>query len=750
MSKVLKIKIKPFNEFRYNEGTNWGLYAFDVVEAVDDEGHELELRKGKYGNYSLNGTMQRLKLNVTYTAEVKEVEHSSYGWGYEADKIYQELPLGTKAQKMFFGAILTENQVKNIYEVYTEDDDVIQLMRDNEFDYTKIKGFGEVTYPAIREKVLDYYELQDAIVKLDEYDIEPKLIMKLVKHFGSSGMFLQKLEDNPYCLTEVSGIGFIKADAIAKSVGYDLDSPHRIDACIEYVIEQNENNGDTYIKHNKLLSECATLLKIKKPLIKERIKSLDKLVEVDGKIALEKTFSAESSVAKWLLERHANSVEIDFDVDEFVTRMEKKYDISLTDQQKSFFQNIKESSVNFLVGFAGCGKSMLQKLLIDLLEEKKLSFSLLAPTGKASKVLSGYTKRPAYTIHKKVGIGQNNEDFQDVQLWDDFIIIDESSMCGITLVNILLNKLRNPNVRVLFIGDSFQLPSVDKGNFLYDCQNSGVFAVTMLDIVFRQSEGGVLDIVTKIRKGEKFIENDFIGVRKFGKDCILVSSPQEKMEKGYLHYYNELIEKYGIDNVLVLSPTKKSTLGTYAINNELQEIANPLYYQKQIALFKDKNEYCLREKDNVINTQNSYKMKTIFESEIDVMNGDTGKVVSINEESRTLVVDFDGNKVVYGSNDLIKLLHSFCITMHKSQGSSSDAVIAISDKSHKFQINANLLYTAWTRTRGFLVILCQADVINYAIKKVANLSRNTFLEEILKGDITYDGEKANFEVEESA
>ena len=71
--------------------------------------------------------------------------------------------------------------------------------------------------------------------------------------------------------------------------------------------------------------------------------------------------------------------------------------------------------------------------------------------------------------------------------------------------------------------------------------------------------------------------------------------------------------------------------------------------------------------------------------------------------------------------------HSWSITKHKSQGSGVDAVIVIAGKSHKFQLSANLLYAAVTRAKKMLVILTQAETLNYAMRKIANLQRNTFL-----------------------
>jgi ATP-dependent exoDNAse (exonuclease V) alpha subunit len=238
--------------------------------------------------------------------------------------------------------------------------------------------------------------------------------------------------------------------------------------------------------------------------------------------------------------------------------------------------------------------------------------------------------------------------------------------------------------------------------------------------------------------GQKFVEDDFIGVKKFGNNCLLVACPQEKMEKGYNHYYERMIKTYGVDGVLVLTPTKRGKLGTHAVNRTLQEIVNPLVeFQDEIRQIKDGEEMLFRLKDNVINTVNSYKMKDVDDEEVDIMNGETGIITHLDLENRSIVVRYDDLLVVTPSADLEKILHSYCVTMHKIQGSSCRSIISITDRAHTHQLNANLIYTAWTRPEEFLVILCQPAVINNAMRKVENLRRNTFLCEILKDEIEY-------------
>lgn len=730
---ILDIDVRVEQVIRYKEDSNWGMFA--CVPANFEDYDKVTLNK--YGNMSVVGVAHLLDVNSIYKLKAEVTQSKDWGTQYKIIRIRQEMPVTPEQQKEYVGSFVTPLQLQAIYNVY-EGQDVIQLFKDDTFDHSLVYGFGEFTYDRVRRKLLNNLELIELINEFPMLDM--RVLTKLLREFSSATLLAEKLKENPYILTTIRGFGFKTADEIALELGIPKDSPFRIHAAIRYKIGEIEANGDTYIKESKLISGSYELLKLKKTLIKAELPQVEGIVKIGDRYALKNTFQMEVEVAEMLKGMKEKPTIVDFDPNEFIAKQEYKHKIKLTDQQRSFFENFKTSSVSFLVGYAGCGKSMLQKLLIELLEEKFMTYRLLAPTGKAGKVLSKYTNREASTIHRAVGMGKNEEEFAEINIYEDVVIVDESSMCGISLARTLLTKLKNPRVRILFIGDSFQIPSVDKGNFLFDCQESGVFPVTKLDIVFRQKEGGILDLVTKVRLGEKFIEDDFIGVQRFGKNCLLVATPQNKMEKGYRHYYERMIKTYGMDGVLVLSPTKKGKLGTFAVNRTLQEIVNPLSEEDQdvqIAQIKDNEEMFFRLGDNVINTVNSYKMKDVDDQDVEVMNGETGRITLIDVINRNLHIDYEGVVVVTLSGDLEKILHAYCITMHKSQGSSCRSIISISDRAHTHQLNANLLYTAWTRPEEFLVILCQPDVINQAMKKIENLRRNTFLCEILKEEIEY-------------
>lgn len=323
---------------------------------------------------------------------------------------------------------------------------------------------------------------------------------------------------------------------------------------------------------------------------------------------------------------------------------------------------------------------------------------------------------------------------RSVTICEDVIIVDEASMCDIFILADLFFSIDNDNARILFIGDDFQLPSVGVGNFLYDSINSGLIKVSQLKKVFRQKNGGILDVATKMRNGQAFLESDQQGRVQFGSDCVFWLADQEFLLNGILSKYMDILKKYDISDVTVLSPTNKGKLGTVAINKEIQKLVNPkspLKFEKTFG--KDPaTQVTFREGDLVMNTVNTYDIETVDPNlKADVFNGDTGKIVG-SEDGKVMLIEFDGIVVKMKMADVaMNLIHGWSTSIHKAQGSQYKVVLIVLDGSMKFQLNANLMYTAVSRASEILLILGQANVINFAIKKFANMERRSLLQEYI-------------------
>ncbi|MBD1379180.1 AAA family ATPase [Metabacillus arenae] len=728
MSEVIKVRLRPVKELWYDDISSKAGYS-----CITDEVDKVEVHKD-FKNFVIKGTLPKLTLRMEYNANlVGEYDKKRKSMTYIVQSIFEDIPKDIDKQRVYLNQIVAPRYVDAIYKEYPNQD-VITLIMNDQLDISKVKGVGNKIISRIKNKVEQNVEYREAMEFLGQFDIKPKFIINLVKHYKSSKLVVQKVKECPYNLLTVRGIGFKKADDVAMKMKYPRDSKERIVAAIEYIVEENEKDGHTYIKQDKLIEEAYQLLGISHSLISEQIFETENIGVFGDAVAIKRTYFAEKYVAGILKDMVNHSAELNFNVEKFIEKQEKENSIKLTDQQKQFFYNIKKYNVNLLVGFAGCGKSALQKLVISLLEELKMTYLLLAPTGKASRVLSEYTKRKAMTVHKAVLMGQidNSEDEDDKNYFkDDFIIVDEASMVDVKLASQLLNRVDPERTRLLFIGDSFQIPSVQCGLFLHDCIESKAIPTTMLDIVFRQKEGGILDVMTKIRLKEKFISNNEWGIKEYGDNCIVAAVPQEKMEGGYKYFYNEMLKQYKPEDIMVLSPQKKGNLGTFAINQSLQDIVNPSEGNKEEVSHGKDPEFIYRENDYVMNILNSYGIMNEREQEIDIVNGETGYIRKIDKENREVLLDLDYDKVPLEFKQLKQLLHAWCITLHKSQGSGSKCVIMVVDKAHKFQLNANLIYTGGTRSKDMLIIISQAETLNYAMKKNANLQRNTFLLDML-------------------
>lgn len=755
MEKV-EIKVIPTRQLFFDSESSFGIYACDVNPEYTDK-----VAINNYGGISFKGIAPNLDLGTEYSVTITPDMKSTYKGSYILESIKQEKPTSVEEQKNFFKMILTETQVENIFAVY-EGQDVIGMIQEDKFDYSIVKGLGDKTFEKMKEKVLMNLEMSELLVFLGKHGIKYNMVNKLIKEFKNPQIVMEKIEENPYVLTKVKGVGFKTCDSIAKAMGYDMESNARLDACFAFIIGGENSNGHSWITRKQLLNKSVELLNISKKVIVKRLAEPSKyIVRVDDRYTTSKVYRAEQFVAMKMNQFKTQSkklFETDF-LDEFLDNYCSNHQVELEENQRQFFHDWNENNLLLLIGGGGMGKSWLQRILLELIDFKNYKTALLAPTGKASKVMTGYTGREASTIHRKIGSFDEDED-SSFFIEEDVIIVDESSMCDIFILSKLFGAISNYNTRILFVGDDFQLPSVGVGNFLYDAINSGCVKVSQLKKVFRQKDGGILDVSTDVRHGRQFFDNHVEGRRLFGKDCVFHLVDQDYVFDGILFHYKNVIKKYDPEDVIILSPTKKGKLGTGAINEAIQEILNPESPLKDELVFgKEDDETIFRVGDSVMNTVNMYNVPVVndlFDNKMtlddilngmdsdemnegtaDVFNGDTGTITTINEKDKYIIVDFEGIVVKLKFEDAKStLIHSWAMTIHKSQGSQYKVVIVVIDKSMKYQLNANLIYTGLSRAKNALLVLGQAEAVNHGIGKFANMERRSFLQEMLKA---YDG-----------
>jgi exodeoxyribonuclease V alpha subunit len=128
--------------------------------------------------------------------------------------------------------------------------------------------------------------------------------------------------------------------------------------------------------------------------------------------------------------------------------------------------------------------------------------------------------------------------------------------------------------------------------------------------------------------------------------------------------------------------------------------------------------------DRVIQTKNNY--------DLNVFNGDIGRIIDMDFEGQQLLIDFNGTEVVYPKEDALELQLSYAITIHKSQGSEFPVVIIPIATQHFKMLYRNLIYTGLTRAKTLCVFVGQRRALTMAIQNLSIKERQTALREILK------------------
>ena len=215
---------------------------------------------------------------------------------------------------------------------------------------------------------------------------------------------------------------------------------------------------------------------------------------------------------------------------------------------------------------------------------------------------------------------------------------------------------------------------------------------------------------------------------------------KEKILEEVLSLCNGRLKKFGdydfFENIQVLSPTKKGLLGTKEMNKALQNELNP---HREGENEKASMGAIFRIGDRVMQIKNNYDISWERRSDGSVeigngvFNGEMGTITNIDEKQKNVRVKFDDEKVCcYEFNELEQLEHSYCITIHKAQGSEFDVVIMIIPQAAPMLLTRNLLYTGLTRAKKLLIVIGNDRIIDFMIRNVDSKKRNTGLEYKLK------------------
>jgi exodeoxyribonuclease V alpha subunit len=562
-------------------------------------------------------------------------------------------------------------------------------------------------------------EVRDVMLFLQSHGVSIGHAWKIWRCYGKGAFKL--LMENPYRLSmDISGIGFLTADKIARRLGVPEDSPARMQAGVLHVMEGSVDEGHCYLPLDRVVKTCSGQMSMPAEAVSDAVERLAAsgrlIVEVDPSgreglgckvVFLKRFYDAETNIALGLSNALRTSSSIEkIDAREAVEWVRKGLSIIPDAGQISALRSALENKVTVITGGPGTGKTTLITGLIEIFKRERVGVTLSAPTGRAARRMSETTGREAKTIHRLLeynpGIGgfQRNE---SRPLDFDVIIVDEASMVDVLLMDRLMSAVK-PGTRLILVGDVNQLPSVGAGNMLRDVISSRTIPVVSLTEVFRQARRSMIVVnAHRINTGKMPLwgakageEPDFFFIEQ-GDPSVVLSIIKELVKI-------RIPRRFGFEpmgDIQVLSPMHRGIAGTINLNLELQKTLNP----SREGIVRGQVRFCVG--DKVMQVRNDY--------EKEVFNGDIGRIDWIDEKTRRCRVGFDGRAISYDFADMDSLALAYASSVHKSQGSEYPVVVFPVLEEHHIMLQRNLLYTAVTRARRLVVIVGTKRALGTAV-----------------------------------
>ncbi|OOB79494.1 MAG: AAA family ATPase [Epulopiscium sp. Nuni2H_MBin001] len=659
--------------------------------------------------------------------------HNVYGKQLKVDKFIKNAPKSIKGIERYLASgVIKGIGARTANKIVTKFGlDTLNIIENDPVILSTIVGISKMKAMQISEQYHKQYELREAMIFLQGYGITSTYAIKIFEKYKQNTIAI--IQDNPYKLArDIFGIGFKRADEIAREMGIDVNDGNRIKSGIFFVLNRTSQRGNTYLPKYLLFNECISLLGVEAVLIENSLEELSLSRQIiiktyDGVevVFLSVLYHTEENIAFKLLDvatgynakRHLN-----FEAEILLTELE--LEIELVKEQKEAIRQALQNGVTVITGGPGTGKTTITNALIHMLNKYGDKFLLAAPTGRAAKRLSEATNVLAQTIHRVLE-GGGTQFFcrnEDNPLDTDVLIVDEMSMVDVLLMGSLLKAVA-VGQRIVLIGDVDQLPSVGAGNVLKDIIASRRIPVIELTQIFRQAnQSAIVRNAHKINKGEYPTSNedntDFFLIKRANLDDVkdtIVDLILDRLPK-----YQEINIKKDIQ---VLAPMKKGVLGIVELNKVLQQSINPATSDK------DEYEYrhtIFRTGDKVMQIKNNYstvwkvysRTGLPIDEGLGVFNGDCGVILGVDKEREIVTVLFDDMKAVeYEFNQLDELDLAYAITIHKSQGSEYPVVVIPIHSGPPMLLSRNLLYTAVTRARKIVVIV---GIIETVYKMVDN------------------------------
>lgn len=720
------MKVKGEVRSIFYKGDNGFTVGVLKVKEVDKE----DLKEYIDKTITFSGSFIDLSEDFDYVFYSTLVNHPKYGVQLKVDNYEKLLPEDKSSTISYLSSgifpkigIRTATKIVN-----TLGDKALDIILDNHNSLLMVPGLTITKAEEIHKILKEERSSFKMIIYLQELGFSFNQSNKIYKRYGNEVYNI--IDSNIYKLVELKDISFKLVDSISLKLNSDALDERRIMSGIIYSIgDICFQKGDTYTDIESIYLKLLDTLNINIDIdsIREYLDKLisnDEVVLEDNNYYLKTYYDMEIRVAtkiNYLINKKKNKIK---NIDENINLLEELFNIKYNELQKSAVISSLENNITIITGGPGTGKTTIIKAIVEAyksinnytMDDLNNNLVLLAPTGRASKRIREATGFYASTIHKFLKWNKEQDEFmvnENNKSYAKFLIVDETSMIDIFLLDNLFKALFD-DVKIVFVGDYNQLPSVLPGQTLKDMMDSKMINTIELKELYRQKEDSyIITLASEINEGN------------LSKDCFT-----KKSDYNFIECNKNLIEKYIVDicnkyiekgfnekDIQILAPMYKGINGIDNLNIKLQDIFNPKNNNKEVSYM----DIVYREKDKVLQTKNI--------PDTDISNGDIGIIETIDAED--ILIDFDSEYLECKKQDLDNIKLGYSISIHKAQGSEFDIVIIPMDRSFSRMLYRKLIYTAVTRAKKYLLLVGEKEALINSVNNVKEQDRLTGLKDRL-------------------
>lgn len=719
-----------------------------VIYANEDNGFAIcDLGTESGDLITITGTLPYVGEGDSVTVYGKWVHNPKYGRQFRVETCERQMPADANSMLRYLASGAIKGIGPKIAQRIVDEfgDETFDVIEHHPEWLANVSGISRKSAKLIGADFAEKAGIRSAMMFFRDF-FGAAATVRIYKRYGGNAVELAK--KNPYRLCEeIEGIGFERADRMARDLGLATDSEDRICSGICYLLSSNaQANGHVCLPRDKTVQGAARLLGVDETAVNDALELLLAREQVHaerlGGIELlydKKQYENEKYIATklLLLDRVCPAMET-ANIGAFIDREQAETGVRYADLQRRAISDALENGVMLLTGGPGTGKTTVVRALLHIFSSMGLKIALTAPTGRAAKRLSESTSCEARTIHRLLeyggeesgGRGRFMRDESNL-LEENVLIVDEASMVDSLLMGALLRAVK-PGSRLVLIGDADQLPSVGAGNVLRDLIDSGRFATVRLTEIFRQAQKSL--IVTNahaINRGElprlDVKDNDFFFMPR-SEDASITATVAQLCGVRLPRTYGAM----ATTGTQVIVPSRKGEAGTEHLNVVLQATLNPPSPEKREHRFR---EITYREGDRVMQVRNNYDMEWERDNGMTgagIFNGDVGVIESIDPTDGNMRIRFEDRTVTYEFSLLEDLEPAYAVTVHKSQGCEYPIVILPLGNVPPMLRSRNLLYTAVTRAQCIVIVVGREDVLADMVRNNRQTMRYTGLSERLR------------------